>query len=99
MWRRHGDLSYTFLTFVIFCFEVAGLGFLTLSFAGQLLGVLPYAEVLAALISVVMVTAIALCVLTGYVLVYHALTRAREQQRAERIAGWTDQWIRAIYDE
>jgi HEAT repeat protein len=99
MWRQRGDLSYSFLTFVIFCFEVAGLGVLTLAFAGQLFGVLPFAAVLAGLIAVVTVTAIALCVLTGYVLVYHALSRAREQQRAERVAEWTDQWVKAIYDE
>jgi HEAT repeat protein len=99
MWRRDGDLFYSVLTFVIFCFEVAGLAVLTLAFAGQLLGVLPYAAVLAALISVVMVTAISLCVLTGYVLLYHAFTRTREQQRAERVEAWTDQWIKAIYDE
>src|SRR5438093_728273 len=99
MWRRHGDLAYSFLTFVIFCFEVAGLAVLTLAFAGQLFGVLPYAAVLAVLVSVVMVTAIALCVLTGFVLVYHALTRAREQQQAERIDASTDLWIKAIYEE
>jgi HEAT repeat protein len=99
MWRRHGDLTYTLLVFVVFCLEVAGLGFLTLTFAGRLFSVLPRAMVVGALVAVVIATAASLCVLTGYVLVYHTVTRTREQQRAHRVDAWTDQWIDATYGD
>ena len=99
MWRRHGDLAYTFLVFVVFCLEVLGLGYLIVAFAGRLFNLFPYAGVLGALVGVLAATAAGLCVLTGYILVYHAVTRSREQQRAQRVEAWTDQWIAAIYDE
>jgi HEAT repeat protein len=99
MWRRHGDIAYTFLVFVVFCVEVVGLGLLTLTFAGGLFSYLPYANVLAVLIIVVALTAISVSALTGYILVYHALTRSREQLRAQRVQAWTEQWLDAIFGE
>jgi HEAT repeat protein len=99
MWRRQGDVGYSAVVFVVFCLEVVGLGFLALTFAGRLFDLLPYAEVVGALIAAVVATALALSVLTGYILVYHAVTRSREQQRGQRVAAWTDQWLEAVYGE
>jgi HEAT repeat protein len=99
MWRRHGDLAYGSLVLVVFCVEVAGLGFLTLTFAGRLFSILPYAGVVGALVGVVVATAAALLALTGYILVYHAMTRSHEQKRALRVEEWTDQWVRVLYGE
>jgi HEAT repeat protein len=96
MWRRHGDLAYTVLVFVVFCVEVVALGLLTVVFAGRLFSLLPYSDVAATLVGVVVATALALSVLTGYVLVFHAITRTREEQRALRVESWTVQWIDSV---
>ena len=44
-------------------------------------------------------TAASLSMLTGYVLLYHALTRSREQQANQRIEAWTEQWFNAVYGD
>jgi HEAT repeat protein len=97
MWRRHGDIAYTLLVFVVFCLELVALAVLSLTFVGRLFRLLPYAHALAVLIGVLALTTISLSALTGYILVYHALTRSREQARAQRVKAWTDRWIAAIY--
>ncbi len=99
MWRRYGDVSYTVLVFGVLCIEVFGLGFLSVAFSRRLSGQAPYSEVEAVLVGAVALTGIALVMLTSYVLAYHIISAVRERQVADRVSSWTEQWIRAIYEE
>src|SRR3989442_13647082 len=99
MWRRYGDVSYTVLVFGVLCIEFFGLGFLTVAFSRRLSGQVPYSEVEAVLVGAVALTGVALVMLNTYVLVYHIISAVRERQVADRVSNWTEQWIRAVYEE
>src|SRR3989442_14967836 len=99
MWRRYGDVSYTVLVFGVLCIEFFGLGFLTVAFSRRLSGQVPYSEVEAVLVGAVALTGVALVMLTSYVLAYHIISSVREQRVADRVSNWTEQWIRAVYEE
>ena len=90
MWRRYGDVSYTVLVFGVLCIEVFGLGFLTLAFSRRLSGQAPYSEVEAVLVGAVVLTGMALVMLTSYVLARRGPRRLKRlydgrAQRMERL--------------
>jgi len=99
MWRRYGDASYTVLVFGVLCIEVFGLGFLIVAFSRRLSGRAPYSEAEAVLVGAVALTGVALVMLTSYVLAYHIISAVRERRVGGRVANWTEQWIRAVYEE
>jgi len=99
VWRRYGDSSYTVLVFGVLCVEVFGLGFLTVDFSRRLSGQASFHEVEAVLIGAVVLTGVAVVMLTGYVLAYHILSAVRERQAAAKVAAWTERWIQAVYEE
>ncbi len=99
MWRRYGDIPYTLLVFAVFSLEVISLAFVTWTFSGDLFGFVPHMDVEGVLVAAVALTAAALAMLAGYVLVYHALSLSRERRSQERIKEWTDLWIQALFKQ
>lgn len=98
MWRRDGDLPYSFLVLAVVTAEAIALGALTLVFSLRLVNLVPGGLTVGlTLFAVVAVTATGLVVLTGYILVYHLLSIPRERRRSERVRRWTGVWTAALY--
>jgi HEAT repeat protein len=99
MWRRYGDVPYTLLVFAVFALEVVSLGLVIWGFSRNLFGSVPYTEIQGFLVGGVAVTAVALALLTAYVLAYHGMSRSRERRSQELGKKWTERWIRALEGE
>jgi HEAT repeat protein len=96
MWRRYGDVPYTILVFAVFSLEVVSLGLVIWAFSRNLFGIVPFGEVEGILVGGVTVTAAGLALLTGYVLVYHAMSLSRERRSQQLVAMWTERWVTAL---
>jgi HEAT repeat protein len=99
MWRRYGDVPYTLLLFAVFSLEVVSLGLVIWAFSRNLFGTVPYGEVEGILVGGVALTAAGLALLTGYVLVYHAMSLSRERRSNQLGTMWTERWVTALKGE
>jgi HEAT repeat protein len=99
MWRRYGDVPYTLLLFAVFSLEVVSLGLVIWAFSRNLFGTVPYGEVEGILVGGVALTAAGLALLTGYVLVYHAMSLSRERRSHQLGTMWTERWVIALKGE
>jgi HEAT repeat protein len=99
MWRRYGDVPYTLLVLGVFTLELLFLGGLTWTFSLRLGGLIPATRTEQVLIGTVASTAMAVLLLTAYILVYHMLSVPRERRDRERMVTWTERWIRVLAGE
>jgi len=98
MWRRFGDYVYALLVLVVFGAEALALLMLSAAFFARLFGLLPYAALVEVLIAIVVLTSVAVAVVTMHVLVYCALSTYRERTRRARAQPWTELFVAWMFD-
>lgn len=98
MWRR-GERLYALLVFVVVALEALVLGGLALIFSGRYLGLWGYPLLRGALWQALIATALALAVLSAYVLIYHAYTAARERGGQGMVELWLARFTQALFGE
>jgi len=96
MWRR-GERLYALVVFGVVALEALALGVLVLSFTGRLLGLVGSGAVFQSLLQGLALTALALLVLSAYVLLYHAYTAWREVGEHKASTAWLDRFTEALF--
>src|SRR5438067_4436923 len=96
MWRRYGDVPYALLVLGVFTIELCSLGALTWIASLRLGGLIPAARVEEVLLATVISTAVALLLLSAYVLAYHVLSVPRERVGRERTEDWVELWVNIL---
>ena len=96
MWRRYGDAPYTILVLGVFTVELVSLGLLTWTLSLRMGQLVPTTRIEQVLIGSVASTAAAVLLLSAYILVYHMLSVPRERRDRERMAAWTERWLRVV---
>ena len=98
MWRRFGEKTYATLTLAIFTVQAVVLVMLTWAFTFDRLNLGPRGFVMRdALALAVAVTAIAVMVLTAYMLAYHAISSGRLQLERHEKAAWSQRWVNVLF--
>lgn len=98
MWRR-GERLYALLVFGVVVLEALALGGLVLTFSGRLLGLFGYPLVQRALLQALLLTGVALALISAYVLLYHAYTEAKESRDRQAYEAWLARFTRALFGE
>lgn len=96
MWRRYGDVLYAGILLVVFAAEAGALGALGWAFLQGLHTTLPAASVEVLILGALMVTALALLLVSGFVLGYHAVSERWERLRAASMDAWTERWVDVV---
>lgn len=95
-WRRYGDVAFALLVTVVVTVEGAALLLIVRAAVVGLDGQVDATGLRNALVGGILVSALGLLTLAGFVLVYHAMSaRQAEIRRRERI-DWTDRWIEVL---
>lgn len=98
MWRRFGEKTYAVLTLGIFTVQAVALVLLTWAFTFDRLNIGPQGFVMRdALALAVAVTAMAVMVLTAYMLAYHSISAGRLQLERHETEVWRQRWIRVLF--
>lgn len=98
MWRRFGERTYATLTLAVFTVQAVVLVLLTWAFTFDKLNIGPQGFVMRdALALAVSVTAMAVMVLTAYMLVYHSISAGRVQVERLALDGWRQRWIGFLF--
>lgn len=96
MWRR-GERLYALLVFGVVGLEALALGALVLAFSRRLFGQLDAASAYGALLQALLLTGLALLLLSGYILLYHGYTRLREEGDRRAYEAWLERFARALF--
>lgn len=95
-WRRYGDVAFALLVTVVITVEGVALLLIVRAAVAQMDGQVDAGGLRDALMGGILVSSLGLLTLTGFVLVYHAMSaRQAEIRRRERV-GWTDRWIEVL---
>lgn len=98
MWRRFGDRAYAVLTLAVFTVQAVVLVFLTWAFTFERWNIGPQGFILRDTLALaVAVTAMAVMVLTAYMLAYHALSSSRLKSQRHETEVWHERWARVLF--
>jgi HEAT repeat protein len=99
MWRRYGDDVYALAVLLLFTVEAFTLGTLTWAFALRSAHQLEGGRVTAVLAGSFTMTSLAVLLIAGHVVGYHALSGRRERWRRERLDAWTGRWVSVLFQD
>ncbi|WP_018111868.1 HEAT repeat domain-containing protein [Thermus igniterrae] len=98
MWRR-GERLYALLVFLVVALEAVALGGLVLVFSGRLWNLWGYPLAQRVLLEALLLTGVALALLSAYILLYHGYTQARESQERQAYEDWLSRFTQALFGE
>lgn len=96
MWRQ-GEWVYTLLVLGVLLAEVWALGQMSVVFLGRLFGGTSYPQAYSALLQGVILTGLSLLLLSGYILLYHALTTAAESRMQQEKEASVTRFTEALF--
>jgi HEAT repeat protein len=96
VWRRYGEVAFATVFAVAISLEAIPLGVLTWSLASRLVSGRGGPGVAQLAIGAVGSAAVALLLLTSYVLAYQHLSTRHERLAAERRHAWVVRWLRVL---
>lgn len=98
MWRR-GERLYALLVFLVVVLEAVALGGLVVAFSGRLWDLWGYPLAQRVLLQALVLTGVALALLSAYILLYHGYTQARELQERKAYEDWLARLTQALFGE
>ncbi|ULR40303.1 MULTISPECIES: HEAT repeat domain-containing protein [Thermus] len=96
MWRR-GERLYALLVFLVVVLESLALGGLVAVFSGRLFNLFGYPVAYQALFCALLLTGVALSLLSAYILLYHAYTASRESYERKLYETWLTRFTEALF--
>lgn len=99
MWRRFGDLAFAIVTAVAVTVEAVPLAYLTWVLLGRMAGSSEGPRPVTVLFGAVASVAMALLMITAYLLTYQFVSGRREVILAERRRTWVARWLRVLFRE
>ncbi|WP_024118946.1 HEAT repeat domain-containing protein [Thermus thermophilus] len=98
MWRR-GERLYALLVFLVVVLEALALGQLVGVFSARLFSLLSVPLAYRALLQALLLTGLALVLLSAYILLYHAYTALQEERDRKAYEAWLGRFARALFEE
>lgn len=96
MWRRYGDVAFAAIFALAVSLEAIPLGLMTWTLAARLVDGSSRANLGSILLGAVGSTAVALVLLTTYVLAYQHVSARHERTRSVRRQAWVARWLRVL---
>jgi HEAT repeat protein len=97
VWRRFGDVSFAFLVALAVTLEAVPLAFMTWVLLGRFVGSSSGPRLGTVLLGALASVALALIMITGYILAYQYVSDRHEEALAERRREWTARWLRVLF--
>lgn len=98
MWRR-GEWLYALMVFLVLLLEGLALGGLVWTATLRFLRLLRASALEGAVLLALLLTALALVLLAGYILLYHLYSGAREARAKRALEAWTGRFMEALLGE
>ncbi|MFN4074181.1 MAG: HEAT repeat domain-containing protein [Thermus sp.] len=97
MWRR-GERLYALLVVLVVLLEALALGGLVVAFSGRIFGLFGSPVAYRALFQALVLTGVALSVLSAYILLYHAYTARKEGLNRKAFEDWLGRFTEALFN-